>query len=87
MPVDQEGQKRVKDALEPELQMDVSTHVGARNRIQVSRRTVNVLNLSAISAAWLASVVLRIFILGDRSIIFFVVCLSGASRRANWFYF
>lgn len=45
MPVAQEGQKRVEDALEPELQMDVSIHVGARNQIQVSRRTVNVLNL------------------------------------------
>lgn len=51
----------MEDPLEPELQMDVSSHIGARNQIQVSRRTINVLNLQAISAAWLASVVLRIF--------------------------
>lgn len=66
----------MEDALELELQMDVGSHVGARNQIQVSRRTVNVLNLCAISAAWLASVVLRIFTLRDRSVIFFVVCLA-----------
>lgn len=38
MPVAQGGQKRLEDPLELELQMDVSSHFGARNQIQVLQK-------------------------------------------------